>query len=214
MDADLVKSMVLSLLQKDEDEVSKPKKRQRPRKPDMRSPLELAKEKKKGKSKYDKAYDQRQRKNQKKDSETAKALEEFGKSEELEQMSMIERSLEENRKQREYLLNHHRKPDLPNDALEQDEQETELSKEERRRRRKEKKRAKKQAQEDFLTDKALADKPVDPQPSPESAPKKTKKKKKNKRKKIPVPAPLDDEDPSKTPGQRQKEQNAKYFRDL
>ena len=59
MDADLVKSMVLSLLQKDEDEVSKPKKRQRPRKPDMRSPLELAKEKKKGKSKYDKAYDQR-----------------------------------------------------------------------------------------------------------------------------------------------------------
>ena len=50
----MLKSMVLSLIQEEENETTE--KRQRPRKPDMRSPLELAKEKKKGKSKYEKAY--------------------------------------------------------------------------------------------------------------------------------------------------------------
>ena len=70
----------------------------------MRSPLEQAKEKKKGKSRYEKALDQRQRKDALKKNETARALEEFGKNAELGELSGIERSIEENKRQREYLL--------------------------------------------------------------------------------------------------------------
>jgi len=70
-----------------------------------------------------------------------------------------------------------------------------------------------------LNERALAErKPVDAKPDPQDMPKKTKKKRKNKRrqKKIPSPTPLDldGDEPGKTPGQKQKEQNAKYFREL
>ena len=71
----------------------------------MKSPLEEAKERKKGKSKYEKQYDKRQRKEgPQKDSDTARTLEDFQYSDELANLSTIERSLEENRRQREYLL--------------------------------------------------------------------------------------------------------------
>ena len=71
----------------------------------MKSPLEEAKERKKGKSKYEKQYDKRQRKEApQKGSDAARTLEDFQYSDELAKLSTFERSLEENRRQREYLL--------------------------------------------------------------------------------------------------------------
>ena len=78
----------------------------------MKSPLEEARDKKKGKSKYEKQYNKRQRKDGQKEAdenETARALEDFQHSDEIAKLSTIERSLEENRRQREYLLKQHRR---------------------------------------------------------------------------------------------------------
>ena len=55
--ADQLKSLLLNMLEEDE----KPKKVPRPRKPDMRSPLETQKDQKNAKSKYQMAFDQRQK---------------------------------------------------------------------------------------------------------------------------------------------------------
>ena len=87
MPAALLKDMVLSLLQGEETGEPmdiRPRKSKRSRTPsNMKSPLEQAKDNKKGKSKYDKAYNQRKRKDTLKDNEAARALEQFGKSDEL-----------------------------------------------------------------------------------------------------------------------------------
>ena len=115
--AALLKNMVLNLLEEEAEDArsdqpdeqtganKKPRRAPRPRHPDMKSPLEEAKERKKGKSKYEKQYDKRQRKEApQKDSDAARTLEDFQYSDELAKLSTFERSLEENRRQREYLL--------------------------------------------------------------------------------------------------------------
>ena len=99
--ADELKSMILSLLQ-DENGNKVP----RPRKPDMRSPLEVQRDRKKGKSKYEAALDKRER-TEGKEAEIP-ALEAFKNSEDYSNMSPFERSVEENRRQREYLLEEYR----------------------------------------------------------------------------------------------------------
>ena len=92
--ADELKSMILSLIQDENG-----KKVPRPRKPDMRSPLEVQQDRKKGKSKYEAALDKRKRTERIEGKvPEAQALEAFKNSEDYNNMSPFERSVEENRR--------------------------------------------------------------------------------------------------------------------
>ena len=78
----------------------------RSRMPDMRSPLEVQREEKTKESKYKAAFDERKKLEDayREKSSSAQALEEFKRSEEYEHMTPFERTVHENRRQREYLL--------------------------------------------------------------------------------------------------------------
>ena len=112
--AEDLKQMILSLLQeKDVDTDSRSNKMPRPRKPDMRSPLETQKDQKSKKSKYNRALNKREKQEtQERANQPARDLEaasyDFKNSADYNKLSAYERSLEENRRQREYILQEYR----------------------------------------------------------------------------------------------------------
>ena len=107
--APLIKSMLLSMLQ--EEARAKPQKAERPRKPNLKSPLEEQKDKNKGKNKYEKALSQRLRQNAApfKANQHGQAFDKFQGQEDLKSLTPFERTLGENRHQREFLLDEFRK---------------------------------------------------------------------------------------------------------
>ena len=76
----------------------------------MRSPLETMKDEKKSQSKFKEALNQREKIEDtiKEKNASTRALQAFKKSEDYENMTPFERSLEQNRHQREYLLKEYR----------------------------------------------------------------------------------------------------------